>query len=141
MTSREQQIAEIQKDWDTNPRWIGIKRSYSAADVVNLRGSIQVEHTLAKNGSIKLWDLVKNQSFVNALGAMTGNQAMQQVKAGLKAIYLSGWQVAGDANSGYSPRAAMLYPAALRPAGVGWSPVNGGAVDVSVSTDGGTQTY
>ena len=105
MTSREQQIAEIQKDWDTNPRWIGIKRNYSAADVVNLRGSIKVEHTLAKNGSIKLWDLVNNEPFVNALGAMTGNQAMQQVKAGLKAIYLSGWQVAGDANV-----AGEMYP-------------------------------
>ena len=105
MTSREHQIAEIQKDWDTNPRWIGIKRNYSAADVVSLRGSIKVEHTLAKNGSIKLWDLVNNEAFVSALGAMTGNQAMQQVKAGLKAIYLSGWQVAGDANV-----AGEMYP-------------------------------
>ena len=105
MTSREHQIAEIQKDWDTNPRWIGIKRNYSAADVVSLRGSIKVEHTLAKNGAIKLWDLVNNEAFVSALGAMTGNQAMQQVKAGLKAIYLSGWQVAGDANV-----AGEMYP-------------------------------
>ena len=112
MTSREQQIAEIQKDWDTNPRWIGIKRNYTAADVVNLRGSIKVEHTLAKNGAIKLWDLVNNEPFVNALGAMTGNQAMQQVKAGLKAIYLSGWQVAGDANvAGEMYPDQSLYPA------------------------------
>ncbi|MES2050214.1 MAG: isocitrate lyase [Pseudomonadota bacterium] len=112
MTSREQQIAEIQKDWDTNPRWIGIKRNYTAADVVNLRGSIKVEHTLAKNGSIKLWDLVNNEPFVNALGALTGNQAMQQVKAGLKAIYLSGWQVAGDANvAGEMYPDQSLYPA------------------------------
>ncbi len=112
MTSREQQIAEIQKDWDTNPRWIGIKRNYTASDVVNLRGSIQVEHTLAKNGSIKLWDLVNNEPFVNALGALTGNQAMQQVKAGLKAIYLSGWQVAGDANvAGEMYPDQSLYPA------------------------------
>src|SRR5450830_616178 len=99
MTTREQQIAELQKDWDTNPRWKGIKRNYTAEDVVRLRGSIKVEHTIAKNGSIKLWDLVNNEPFINALGALTGNQAMQQVKAGLKAIYLSGWQVAGDANS------------------------------------------
>ncbi|MFZ6846553.1 isocitrate lyase [Undibacterium sp. RuTC16W] len=112
MTTREQQIAELQKDWDTNPRWIGIKRNYTAADVVNLRGSIKVEHTLAKNGSIKLWDLVNNEPFVNALGALTGNQAMQQVKAGLKAIYLSGWQVAGDANvAGEMYPDQSLYPA------------------------------
>ncbi len=112
MTSRQQQIAEIQKDWDTNPRWIGTKRNYTAADVVNLRGSIQVEHTLAKNGALKLWDLVNNEPFVNALGALTGNQAMQQVKAGLKAIYLSGWQVAGDANiAGEMYPDQSLYPA------------------------------
>ncbi|MDY7538217.1 isocitrate lyase [Undibacterium sp. RTI2.1] len=112
MTTREQQIAELQKDWDTNPRWIGIKRNYTAADVVNLRGSIKVEHTIAKNGSIKLWDLVNNEPFVNALGALTGNQAMQQVKAGLKAIYLSGWQVAGDANvAGEMYPDQSLYPA------------------------------
>ena len=112
MTSRAQQIAEIQNDWDTNPRWVGIKRNYTAADVVNLRGSIQVEHTLAKNGAIKLWDLVNNEPFVNALGALTGNQAMQQVKAGLKAIYLSGWQVAGDANiAGEMYPDQSLYPA------------------------------
>ncbi|MFZ6672466.1 isocitrate lyase [Undibacterium sp. Xuan67W] len=112
MTTREQQIAELQKDWDTNPRWIGIKRNYTAEDVVRLRGSIKVEHTLAKNGSIKLWDLVNNEPFVNALGALTGNQAMQQVKAGLKAIYLSGWQVAGDANvAGEMYPDQSLYPA------------------------------
>jgi isocitrate lyase len=97
--TREQQIAAIEKDWATNPRWKGIKRGYSAADVVRLRGSLQVEHTLAKRGADKLWSLVNTEPFVNSLGALTGNQAMQQVKAGLKAIYLSGWQVAGDANS------------------------------------------
>ncbi len=112
MATREQQIAEMQKDWDTNPRWAGIKRNYTAADVVNLRGSIRVEHTLAKNGAIKLWDLVNNEPFVNALGALTGNQAMQQVKAGLKAIYLSGWQVASDANiAGEMYPDQSLYPA------------------------------
>ena len=97
--SREQQIAALEKDWAENPRWKGIKRNYSAADVVRLRGSLQVEHTLAKRGADKLWALCNTEPFVNTLGALTGNQAMQQVKAGLKAIYLSGWQVAGDANS------------------------------------------
>lgn len=112
MSTREQQIAELQKDWDTNPRWKGIKRNYTAEDVVRLRGSVQVEHTLAKNGSIKLWDLVNSEPFINALGALTGNQAMQQVKAGLKAIYLSGWQVAGDANvAGEMYPDQSLYPA------------------------------
>src|SRR6059058_5671638 len=97
--TREQQIAQLEKDWAENPRWKGVVRNYTADDVVRLRGSLQIEHTLAKRGAEKLWDLVNNEPFVNALGAMTGNQAMQQVKAGLKAIYLSGWQVAGDANS------------------------------------------
>src|SRR3954463_5833492 len=97
--TREQQIAQLEKDWAENPRWKGIKRGYSAADVVKLRGSLQIEHTLAKRGAEKLWNLINTESFVNTLGALTGNQAMQQVKAGLKAIYLSGWQVAGDANS------------------------------------------
>ena len=97
--TREQQIAQLEKDWAENPRWKGIKRGYSAADVVKLRGSLQVEHTLAKRGAEKLWSLINTEPFVNTLGALTGNQAMQQVKAGLKAIYLSGWQVAGDANS------------------------------------------
>jgi len=110
--TREQQIAALEKDWAENPRWKGIKRGYSAADVVRLRGSIQVEHTLAKRGAEKLWDLVNNEPFVNTLGALTGNQAMQQVKAGLKAIYLSGWQVAGDANlAGEMYPDQSLYPA------------------------------
>jgi isocitrate lyase len=97
--TREQQIAALEKDWAENPRWKGVKRNYTAADVVRLRGSVQIEHTLAKRGAEKLWNLVNTEPFVNSLGALTGNQAMQQVKAGLKAIYLSGWQVAGDANS------------------------------------------
>jgi isocitrate lyase len=110
--SREQQVAAIEKDWAENPRWKGIKRSYSAADVVRLRGSVQVEHTLAKRGSEKLWGLLHSEPFVNTLGALTGNQAMQQVKAGLKAIYLSGWQVAGDANlAGEMYPDQSLYPA------------------------------
>ena len=105
MTSRELEAQKLQKDWNENPRWKGIKRGYTADDVVRLRGSIQIEHTLAKRGSEKLWNLITTEPFVNALGALTGNQAMQQVKAGLKAIYLSGWQVAGDANN-----AGEMYP-------------------------------
>jgi isocitrate lyase len=97
--TREQQAAALEKEWATNPRWKGIQRGYSAADVVRLRGSLPIEHTLAKRGAEKLWSLLNTEPFVNSLGALTGNQAMQQVKAGLKAIYLSGWQVAGDANS------------------------------------------
>ena len=110
--SREQQIAEIEKDWASNPRWKGIQRSYSAADVVRLRGSMQIEHTLAKRGADKLWKLLHTEPFVHTLGALTGNQAMQQVKAGLKAIYLSGWQVAADANlAGEMYPDQSLYPA------------------------------
>jgi isocitrate lyase len=112
MATRAEQVAALQKEWDTNPRWKGVTRSYTAEDVVRLRGSLQIEHTIAKRGAEKLWDLVNNEPFVNALGAMTGNQAMQQVKAGLKAIYLSGWQVAGDANvAGEMYPDQSLYPA------------------------------
>src|SRR5512136_1359780 len=105
MTARELEAQRLQKEWNENPRWKGIKRGFTAEDVVRLRGSVQVEHTLAKRGADKLWRLVKEEPFVNALGALTGNQAMQQVKAGLKAIYLSGWQVAADANDGFE-----MYP-------------------------------
>jgi isocitrate lyase len=112
MATREQQIQALAKDWAENPRWNGVKRNYSAEDVVRLRGSVQVEHTLAKRGAEKLWTLLQTEPFVNALGALTGNQAMQQVKAGLKAIYLSGWQVAGDANlAGEMYPDQSLYPA------------------------------
>ncbi len=112
MATRAEQIAALQHDWDTNPRWKGVTRTYTAEDVVRLRGSMVIEHTLAKRGAEKLWDLVNNEPFVNALGALTGNQAMQQVKAGLKAIYLSGWQVAGDANlAGEMYPDQSLYPA------------------------------
>ncbi|MBS0374974.1 MAG: isocitrate lyase [Proteobacteria bacterium] len=103
---------QLQRDWDTNPRWKGVKRGYSAADVVRLRGTVPVEHTLAKLGAEKLWRHMQSMPFVNSLGALTGNQAMQQVKAGLKAIYLSGWQVAGDANvAGEMYPDQSLYPA------------------------------
>jgi isocitrate lyase len=105
MTSREQQAHALAKDWAENPRWKGIKRNYTAEDVVRLRGSLRIEYTIAKRGAEKLWSLLNDTPFVNTLGALTGNQAMQQVKAGLKAIYLSGWQVAGDANS-----AGEMYP-------------------------------
>jgi isocitrate lyase len=103
--TREQQAATLEKEWATSSRWKGIKRTYSAADVVRLRGSVAVEHTLARRGAEKLWNLVNTEPFVATLGALTGNQAMQQVKAGLKAIYLSGWQVAADANI-----AGEMYP-------------------------------
>ena len=96
---------EIQQDWDTNPRWKNVKRDYTAEEVVRCSGSVRIEHSLAKNGAEKLWDLINKEDFVNALGALTGNQAMQQAKAGLKAVYLSGWQVAGDANS-----SGQMYP-------------------------------
>ncbi len=105
MSSREQQAQILQREWSENPRWRGIKRGYTAEEVIRLRGSVAVEHTLAKRGAEKLWNMVTTEPFVNALGALTGNQAMQQVKAGLKAIYLSGWQVAGDANM-----AGEMYP-------------------------------
>ncbi len=103
---------QIRLDWTNNPRWSGICRNYSAEDVVRLRGTVQVEHSLARLGAEKLWTSLHREDFVNALGALTGNQAMQQVKAGLKAIYLSGWQVAADANgAGEMYPDQSLYPA------------------------------
>ena len=110
--SYDLEAARLKKDWAENPRWKGIKRGYSAEDVVRLRGSVHIEHTLARRGAEKLWSLVNTEPFVNTLGALTGNQALQQVKAGLKAIYLSGWQVAGDANiAGEMYPDQSLYPA------------------------------
>jgi isocitrate lyase len=91
--------------WNTDPRWNGIKRDYTSEDVRKLAGSFRVEHTLARKGAERLWDILQTEPYVNTLGALTGNQAMQQVKAGLKAIYLSGWQVAADANN-----AGQMYP-------------------------------
>ena len=102
----------LANEWKSDPRWQGITRGYRAEDVLRLRGTVQVEHTLARLGAEKLWRYVTERPFVNALGALTGNQAMQQVKAGLDAIYLSGWQVAGDANlSGQMYPDQSLYPA------------------------------
>jgi isocitrate lyase len=98
MNRREEQIAQLKKEWSGNPRWSAVKRPYSAEDVVRLRGSVQVEHTLARLGAEKLWRLMHEKPFVHSLGALTGNQAVQQVKGGVPAIYLSGWQVAADAN-------------------------------------------
>jgi isocitrate lyase len=98
-------IIELEREWKTDARWANVKRTYSAADVVRLRGSLIIEHTLAKRGSMKLWDLLHTEPYVHSLGALTGGQAMQQVKAGLKAIYLSGWQVAADGNT-----SCAMYP-------------------------------
>jgi len=102
---------KIERDWESNPRWEGITRTYSADEVLKLRGSIEIEYTLAELGADRLWRLLQEEPYVAALGALTGNQAMQQVRAGLKAIYLSGWQVAADANlSGHMYPDQSLYP-------------------------------
>ncbi|PFH87881.1 isocitrate lyase [Bacillus sp. AFS088145] len=115
--NREKRIAELQESWELDSRWNGITRTYTAEDVIKLRGSIDIEQTLAKKGAEKLWKLLNEENYVNALGALTGNQAIQQVKAGLKAIYLSGWQVAADANlSGQMYPDQSLYPANSVPA-------------------------
>jgi len=103
--SRKQQIQSLQQNWQSNPRWQNVTRTYDAETVIGLRGSVQPEHVFAQSCSRKLWDLLRGEPFVNALGALTGAQAVQQVKAGLKAIYLSGWQVAADANG-----ACEMYP-------------------------------
>ena len=105
-------VAKLKDDWELNKRWQGIVRPYSAEDVVRLRGSVQIEYTLARMGAERLWRLMQQEDFVAALGALSGNQAVQQVQAGLKAIYVSGWQVAGDANSaGQTYPDQSLYPA------------------------------
>lgn len=107
----------IELDWERNPRWKGVARTYSAADVVRLRGTVHIEHSLARLMAEKLWQYLREKPFVNALGALTGNQAMQQVRAGLDAIYLSGWQVAADANlAGQMYPDQSLYPADSVPA-------------------------
>src|SRR5579872_3227976 len=109
---RNEKSPNLTQDWQNSPRWSGITRPYSAQDVDRLRGSVQIEHTLARLGAERLWNLLQSESYVAALGALTGNQAVQQVKAGLKAIYLSGWQVAADANlSGHMYPDQSLYPA------------------------------
>jgi len=108
MATREQQIQALTKEWAENPRWKSVKRNYTAEDVVRLRGSVQIEHTLAKSGAEKLWEKINGgakKGYVNAFGAITAGQAMQQAKAGLEAVYLSGWQVAADGNT-----SETMYP-------------------------------
>ncbi len=105
MTTFEQRAQVIQDDWDTNPRWKNVKRDYTAQEVVRLQGSFTVEQTIARKGAERLWDLLGSEDYINSLGAISGMQAVQMAKAGLKAIYLSGWQVAGDANL-----AEQIYP-------------------------------
>ena len=114
---KNERIEKLQESWELDTRWKGITRPYSAEDVIRLRGSIDIEHTLARRGAEKLWSSLHTEDYINALGALTGNQAMQQVKAGLQAIYLSGWQVAADANlSGHMYPDQSLYPANSVPA-------------------------
>ena len=103
--NRQDQIKQLESEWAKGPRWKGVERGYTAEDVVKLRGTVQIEHTLARRGSEKLWDLVNQEEPLCALGALTGNQAIQEIQAGLRAIYCSGWQVAGDGNS-----AGEMYP-------------------------------
>jgi isocitrate lyase len=105
MSSIKEQAEQLESDWTSNPRWQGVTRNYSGQDVVRLRGSVRIEHTLATRGAEKLWHLVNEEEFVPCLGALTGGQAVQQVKAGIKAIYLSGWQVAADGNT-----SETMYP-------------------------------
>ncbi len=106
--TRDEQIKALEKDWAENPRWTDVERGYSAADVVRLRGSVQPDYSYARNGAEKLWDLVHGSAtkgYVNCMGAITAGQAMQQAKAGVEAIYLSGWQVAADGNT-----SETMYP-------------------------------
>ncbi len=103
--SFQEQVDQLNAEWKNNPRWQGVQRDYTAEDVVRLRGSVPIEHSLARRGAEKLWKLVNEEDFVPTLGALTGGQAVQQVKAGVKAIYLSGWQVAADANT-----SETMYP-------------------------------
>ncbi|GAB2948950.1 isocitrate lyase [Micromonospora polyrhachis] len=113
----ENAVERLRNEWNTDPRWQGVRRSYRAEDVVRLRGAIQEEHTLARHGADQLWRLLHREDYVHALGALTGNQAVQMVRAGLKAIYLSGWQVAADANlAGHTYPDQSLYPANSVPA-------------------------
>ena len=100
-----QDATTLGNEWKSSPRWQGVKRNYSPEDVLRLRGSFDIDHSIARQGSERLWNLLAERPYINALGALTGNQAVQQVRAGLEAIYLSGWQVAADANL-----AGSMYP-------------------------------
>ena len=107
-----QDAKQLSNDWETNARWEGIQRNYSSEDVLRLRGSYDIDYSIARQGSERLWNLLGQRPYINALGALTGNQAVQQVRAGLEAIYLSGWQVAADANlAGSMYPDQSLYPA------------------------------
>src|SRR5438105_7401828 len=113
----EHEARAIEREWTNEPRWRGVERSYSAADVVRLRGSVRIEHTLARLGAERLWELLNSGDFVRTFGAMTGAQAVEMVRAGLQAIYLSGWQVAADANlAGQTYPDQSLYPSNSVPA-------------------------
>jgi isocitrate lyase len=115
--TKQERAAKLKQDWATNPRWKGITRPYSAEEVISVSGSVEIEYTLARNGAEKLWKRLNSDAWVAGLGALTGNQAIQEVTAGMKAIYLSGWQVAGDANlSGEMYPDQSLYPANSVPA-------------------------
>src|SRR5580658_8385166 len=117
METISQQAANLRSQWETDQRWTGISRDYAAQDVIRLRGSVVEEHTLARRGAERLWELLHSEDAVRALGAITGNQAVQMVKAGLRAIYLSGWQVAADGNlAGQTYPDQSLYPANSVPA-------------------------
>ena len=95
---RKSSVEALKKHWDDEPRWKGVERPYTAEEVIRYRGSLAIEHTLARRCATRLWKLMHDQDYVHALGAMTGNQAVQQAAAGLESIYVSGWQVAADAN-------------------------------------------
>jgi isocitrate lyase len=117
MATKQERAAALKKEWETNPRWENVTRPYLAEEVINIAGSVEIEYTLARNGANRLWNLLQTDSWVAGLGALTGNQAVQEVTAGMKAIYLSGWQVAADANLGsemYPDQS--LYPANSVPA-------------------------
>jgi isocitrate lyase len=117
MATKKERALALQKEWETNPRWKNVTRPYTADEVINIAGSVPIEYTLAKNGAEKLWNRLQSDAWVAGLGALTGNQAVQEVTAGMKAIYLSGWQVAADANLGsemYPDQS--LYPANSVPA-------------------------
>src|SRR5207244_2070123 len=117
MDTISQQAANLRKEWETDPRWADVKHTYTAEDVIRLRGSIIEEHTLARRGAKRLWELLHTEDAVRALGAITGNQAVQMVKAGLQAIYMSGWQVAADGNlAGQTYPDQSLYPVSSAPA-------------------------
>ncbi|MEU1755172.1 isocitrate lyase [Micromonospora matsumotoense] len=135
-------VERLRTEWETDPRWRGVRRSYRAEDVVRLRGAIQEEHTLARRGAERLWELLHTEDYVHALGALTGNQAVQMVRAGLKAIYLSGWQVAADANlAGHTYPDQSLYPANSVPAVVrriNNALLRAGQITTAEGDDGGT---